>query len=75
MNKVSKMQKKEVTCKDQSSTDLLQSVKKMKTTDSGIAYATKTSKEDFTDSSSAAGTAWFYFALNNFNPFDLEGLN
>lgn len=75
MKKLSKMQKKEVTCKDQSSTDLLQSVKKMKTTDRGIAYATKTSNKDFTDSSSAAGTAWFYFALNDFNPFDLEGLN
>lgn len=56
-------------CGTFSANELLQSVKKMKKKDGGIAYSTTTKNPDFTTSSSVAGTAWMYFAQNNFNPF------
>ena len=50
---------------------LLSELKKMQKSDGGIAYATKGNDPDFSSASSVAGTTWYYFALNNFNPFHL----
>lgn len=75
MRKLRKMKNETVYCKEMTSTDILTSVKKMKKEDGGIAYATNTTKQDFTNASSVAGTAWLYFAANDFNPFHVEGLN
>jgi hypothetical protein len=56
-------------CSSKQNTDFLKEVKKMMTSDGGIAYATSAENPDFTTSSSVAGTTWFYFAANNINPF------
>lgn len=75
MRKLRKMEKRTIYCNEKTSTDLLVSIKKMKKADGGIAYSTTTTNPDFTTSSSVAGTAWLYFAANDFNPFHIEGLN
>ena len=49
----------------------LNTLNKMKRPDGGIAYATENKNPDFSSDSSIAGTTWFYFAKNNFNPFAL----
>jgi hypothetical protein len=51
---------------------IMKSMWQMKTADGGIAYATASQDADFTTASSVAGTTWFYFARNNFNPFQLK---
>jgi hypothetical protein len=66
------MKKVNKTCDKKTSDDFLNSVKKMKKIDGGIAYATTTINPDFTTSSSVAGTAWMYFAINNINPFEVD---
>ena len=75
MNKVQKIHKKEVNCQGKNSNEYLENIFKMKKPDGGIAYSTPTPNPDFTNSSSVAGTAWLYFAVNDFNPFQVEGLN
>lgn len=71
MRKLRKIKKKTVYCNEQTSQDILSSVRNMKTEDGGIAYSTTSKKKDFTTASSAAGTAWLYFAANDINPFEL----
>ena len=71
MNKIQKLNRKNLTCNNLSSADFLISIKKMKKEDGGIAYASL-NKKDFTTSSSVAGTAWMYFAINDFNPFEVN---
>lgn len=63
------------TCKSKNADQFLESIKKMKKADGGIAYSTSTPNPDFTTASSVAGTAWVYFAANNFNPFQLTSGN
>jgi hypothetical protein len=75
LGQVLAMKEQNVTCNDLTSQHFLTEIKKMKKEDGGIAYATSTAKQDFTTSSSVAGTAWLYFASNDFNPFHVEGLN
>lgn len=58
-------------CKNQSPDQILVSISKMKQSDGGISYATKTPNPDFTTASSVAGTAWLYFAVQNINPFEV----
>ncbi len=72
MMKIHKLQEAPITCNGQSSFDFISSIKKMRKEDGGIGYATITEKKDFTSSSSVAGTAWMYFAANEFNPFELD---
>jgi hypothetical protein len=69
------MKKMNVTCAKKTAEDFLTSIKKMRKPDGGIAYATTTINPDFTTSSSVAGTAWMYFATNDFNPFQIEEIN
>lgn len=71
MKKHNKLNQTDFTCKNHEAASLLQSLKKMKQADGGIAYATKTPNPDFTTASSVAGTVWFYFAANDINPFEL----
>lgn len=59
-------------CHEKKTSEILQSVMKMKKQDGGIAYATKTTNKDFSTASSVAGTAWMYFAQNKINPFELD---
>ena len=66
------MKKMDKKCNKKSSDDFLVSVMKMKKKDGGIAYSTTTVNPDFTTSSSVAGTAWMYFAINNINPFEVD---
>lgn len=72
MKKVSQLHSKEILCNNMKAEDFLQSIKKMKKNDGGIAYATPNDNPDFTTGSSVAGTAWLYFALGNINPFQLN---
>jgi hypothetical protein len=58
-------------CGENSEQEILQSIWKLKKEDGGIAYASASSDPDFSNDSSVAGTTWFYFARNNFNPFQL----
>lgn len=74
MRKLRKIKNEPVYCRDMLSKDLLENVMKMKKSDGGIAYATK-NRPDFTTSSSVAGTAWLYFASNDFNPFHMDEVN
>lgn len=75
MRKLRKMENRTIYCNQKTSAELLSSIKKMRTSDGGIAYSTTTINPDFTTSSSVAGTAWLYFASNDFNPFQIDGLN
>lgn len=61
---------KKESCGDKRAEEYLEMIRKMKKPGNGIAYATAETS-DFTTSSSVAGTSWFYFALNDINPFDL----
>lgn len=72
LGQVMAMQKTGFTCETMNAKDLLDSVKKMKKADGGIAYATTTTNPDFTTSSSVAGTVWMYFASNGINPFTVN---
>lgn len=72
MRKVSELKKKEIYCNNMKAEDFLNSIKKMKMKDGGIAYATPNANPDFTTDSSIAGTAWLYFAIGNINPFQLN---
>jgi hypothetical protein len=49
--------------------DFLKSVDSMVDVKGGIPYASESENTDFLASSSIAGTAWYYFVKNNFNPF------
>lgn len=75
LGQVLAMKKQNVKCNDQGPQHFLSEIKKMKKEDGGIGYATTTKKKDFTTSSSVAGTAWLYFASNDFNPFNVEEIN
>jgi len=75
LGQVLAMKSQNVTCNEKTSQDFLVEVRKMKKEDGGIGYATSSTKKDFTTSSSVAGTAWLYFASNDFNPFQVEGVN
>lgn len=75
MSRISKLSKKTIVCESNNAAYYLQNVFKMKKEDGGIAYSTPTSNPDFTTASSVAGTAWLYFASNDFNPFQLEEIN
>jgi hypothetical protein len=75
MRKLRKMKNETIYCNDHTSTDILTSVKQMKNSDGGIAYATSSENKDFTTASSVAGTAWMYFVSSDFNPFELESIN
>jgi hypothetical protein len=75
MEKWGRISQSPMTCKEQKPSDFLLSIKQMKKEDGGIGYATTTANKDFTTSSSVAGTAWMYFAVNGFNPFHIEGFN
>lgn len=72
MRKADQLNPERTTCKNKDSKHFLANIKKMRTEDGGIAYATTTSNPDFTTSSSVAGTAWLYFASNDFNPFHVD---
>ena len=71
MQKFSDVHQEKISCNKIEADDFLKHIKKMKQSDGGIAYATTTTNPDFTTSSSVAGTAWYYFAANKINPFDL----
>lgn len=75
MSKVTKLKKTPLNCQGESSGDYITSINKMKKADGGIAYSTTTPNRDFTTASSVAGTAWLYFAANDFNPFEVEEIN
>ncbi len=72
MNKIQTMTGNKITCNDYNIEDYISSVKRMKSEDGGIAYATQSKNPDFTTSSSVAGTAWLYFAINEINPFEIK---
>lgn len=72
MKKISRLKKESILCHNLTANDFLESIKKMKKSDGGIAYATQSQNPDFTTSSSVAGTAWLYFAVNDINPFELN---
>lgn len=72
MSKLEKIQNEEIKCQGKSSHDYLKNMFKMKKSDGGIAYSTPTKNPDFTTSSSVAGTAWLFFAVNDFNPFQIS---
>jgi hypothetical protein len=74
IKKLNKHHKGEFVCKGLEADSLLKNIGKMKQKDGGIAYATTTDNPDFTSSSSVAGTAWYYFAANNINPFEVSDL-
>jgi hypothetical protein len=69
MKRVNKLNDRKIACQETSASDFVASMRKMKRADGGIGYATTTTNPDFTTSSSVAGTAWYYFAANDFNPF------
>ena len=69
IERVNKLNDRKIACQDTSTADFMHSMKKMKKSDGGIGYATASTNPDFTTSSSVAGTAWYYFAANGFNPF------
>lgn len=71
MKKYNELHNDKISCQKTEAHGFLKNIKKMKKEDGGIAYATTTTNPDFTNSSSVAGTAWYYFAANNINPFDL----
>lgn len=71
MQKYNELNSASLTCNRIEANGFLKNIEKMKQPDGGIAYATTTTNPDFTTSSSVAGTAWYYFAANNINPFDL----
>jgi hypothetical protein len=71
MNRMKRHKEDSHECKDHKSDQFLASMKKMKQADGGISYATSDENPDFTTSSSVAGTAWYYFAVNDFNPFKI----
>jgi hypothetical protein len=71
MQKYNELNSASLSCNKIEAQGFLKNIKKMKQPDGGIAYATTTTNPDFTTSSSVAGTAWYYFAANNINPFDL----
>lgn len=71
MKKYNELHDEKLACQKTEAHGFLKNIKKMKKEDGGIAYATTTTNPDFTNSSSVAGTAWYYFAANNINPFDL----
>lgn len=75
MSKLEKIHKTKLTCQGKKSSDYLKNIFKMKKSDGGIAYSTPTLNPDFTNASSVAGTTWLYFAISDFNPFHVEGLN
>jgi hypothetical protein len=75
MNKIQRHNSPRMSCHELTTSELLSSVMKMKKEDGGIAYSTTSEKADFTTSSSVAGTAWLFFAVNNFNPFKLSSPN
>ena len=64
-----------LSCKGRSAQNLISSMDKMVHADGGVAYATKNSNSNFAQSSSVAGTAWYYFLKKNFNPFQIYPLN
>jgi hypothetical protein len=70
MKKINKLFNNQVKCKDLEVQTLLDNIKKMKQDDGGIAYATSDKNPDFNTASSVAGTAWYYFALKDINPFE-----
>ncbi len=72
LGQVLAMEKSGFSCEKKTNDEILSSVKKMRTSDGGIAYATSSSNPDFTTSSSVAGTAWMYFASNKINPFTVN---
>jgi hypothetical protein len=72
MKRMNQLSRKKVSCGELTSADFLEAVKRMQKEDGGIAYSTKTSNKDFTESSSVAGTAWLYFAIKDFNPFGAD---
>jgi hypothetical protein len=72
LGQVMAMERTGFTCEKTSTSEILNSVKKMKKADGGIAYATTTTNPDFTTSSSVAGTAWMYYATNGINPFTVS---
>lgn len=71
MQRFNQIHHKDFACQEMNETALLDSIKKMKSKDGGIAYATSGENPDFTTSSSVAGTTWMYFAANGMNPFSL----
>jgi hypothetical protein len=71
MKKFEKTYSTPMRCQRNKASELLKSVMKMKKSDGGIAYATKTTNKDFSTASSVAGTAWMYFAMKGINPFEL----
>jgi hypothetical protein len=72
MRKYTEIHNESISCKGQDFSTLLENIIKMKKKDGGIAYSTSTTNPDFTTASSVAGTAWYYFAANNINPFHLD---
>ena len=71
LGQIMAMEKAGYQCEQKNASELIASVFKMKTSDGGIAYATKNVHPDFTTDSSVAGTAWMWFALNKVNPFSV----
>ena len=71
MKKYQQIQNQKTHCQGNDQKKLSEEIKKMATTDGGIAYAT-IKNSDFTTSSSVAGTAWYYFIANSINPFNPE---
>lgn len=70
LEKVRHLTGKTLKCEGKTAADFLESLKRMKQTDGGIAYATSGSDPDFTTSSSIAGSTWMFFALRGINPFE-----
>lgn len=72
MKKIEKINNKEILCEKKSAEYFIETVKKMKQSDGGIAYSTATHHPDFSNASSVAGTAWLYFAMKKINPFEIN---
>jgi ribosomal protein L21E len=56
-------------CKGNSATNMFESLQAMRDPLKGMPYATASTNPDFSNSSSVAGTAWYYFALAGVNPY------
>jgi hypothetical protein len=62
------------TCRGYSAQQLTSFMAKMIHSDGGVAYATQNTNTSFAQSSSVAGSTWYYFLLKGLNPFQIYSL-
>ena len=61
-------------CRGYTTQQLISSMTKMIHEDGGVAYATQNTNPSFAQSSSIAGSTWYYFMMKNLNPFQIYPL-